>query len=194
MHPVSQALHQTIAPTASMSRQGVQCTMHNACVELQMPESRLFMIEHVSQSLNSPRNSSCTYSDPFLILFPITDLSSCTVLSACIIYNMGLANHLAGSAQCLRIALRLYELALHLICSEPQATDPSANLVMACMNNCGVLNHSIENFSESRRWFHVLRAYLLRQPAPPNARSALERERFLLNTTLLTEPEMAGAA
>ena len=197
MHPVSQALHQTISPTPSMSMQSDQCTIHNACVELQKRESRRLMIEHVSQSLNSPRNCSCTYSDPFLILFPITDPitdpSSCTVLSACIIYNMGLTNHLAGSAQCLRNALHLYELALRLICSGAQE-NPSEDFVMACLNNCGVLNHSIGNFPESRRWFHELRAYLLRQPGPPNARSALERERFLLNTTLLTEPKMAGAA
>jgi len=122
-----------------------------------------------------------------------SEITSCAIESASIVYNMGLAYHLIGSNEHLQKALSLFDMAFTLAYSE--STDSRASkIIMASLNNAGEIYHLFGNYTLSRQYLDTLCNYILTLPPVPDDEVMRERHQILLNTMLLNPPQFAGAA
>lgn len=137
--------------------------------------------------------NSFIVSKPFLIEHLTAEPTSCTMESAIIVYNMGLAYRLYGSTPCVHKALCLFDMAFSLAFSVSfDVRSPS--IAMASLNNAGEINHVLGHYALSRQYLNTLYNYIFSLPASGDEATMKERHVLLLNAMLLQEPKIAPAA
>ena len=162
-------------------------------------------VQHVKATLSLaeesavPKKKDLAADDSFMCVDPLTlaflegEPTSCTMESAVILMNMGLAYHLYGSEPYLIQALSLYDMAFyisHLLVDDLR----SEKVAMASLNNAAHIQHSLGNNLCSTHYLNVLQVYIRSLPETSDQMKMKARHRFMLNAMLLQEPKTARAA
>jgi len=124
----------------------------------------------------------------------LDDLIDCSVVSATIVYNMGLANHMCGTESHIREASNLFQLAFTLAV-EAGSTDPRCQkIVLAALNNTGEIYHFFGEYQMAQELIDTLYKFVSTLPPVADAETMKDRHQILLNSMLLRQPKFASAA
>jgi hypothetical protein len=199
LFPVSQSFH-----TAPSSPVEAAIQQMPPLPDTMKEEDDNTTVQHVKATLSLaeesavPKNDLAT-DDSFMCVDPLTlaflegEPTSCTMESAIIVMNMGLAYHLYGSEPCLIQALSLFDMAFdisHLLVDDLR----SEKVAMASLNNAAHIQHFFGNYLCSRHYLNILQDYICSLPETSNQMKKKARDCFMLNATLLEEPKTARAA
>lgn len=129
-----------------------------------------------------------------LMLNPVAgEPTACTMESATIVMNMGLAYYFYGSEPCLLKALNLFDMAFAI--AHPLVHEPRAEkIAMVALNNAALIQHSLGQYLYSAYYLDTLRSYILSLPVTSDCMKMRARHYFMLNAMLLKEPKTASAA
>ena len=131
--------------------------------------------------------------DPLMMDLIQGEPTSCTMESAIIVMNMGLAYNLYGSEPCLIKALALFDMAFAI--AHPLVDDlRSEKVVMTSIDNAAHIQHSLGNYEHSAYYLNIQKFYIHSLPETSDHLTMEVRRHFLLNAMFLEEPKSARAA
>jgi hypothetical protein len=199
LYPVSQSFH-TI-PTSEIDAAIQQMPPlpdtlkeEDDATTVQQVNAALSLAEHSVGTKKYPStDDSFVCVDP-LMLDPVEgEPTSCTMESAIIVMNMGLAYHLNGCEPGLSKALSLFDMAFAI--AHPLINDlRSEKVAMASLNNAAHIHHSLGNYQYSAYYLDILTSYIYSLPETNDYMTMKARNYFMLNAMLLQQPTSARAA
>jgi tetratricopeptide (TPR) repeat protein len=210
MYPVSQCLEQhprchhhqqQPAPKQALSPSRQRLSNETTVLRAKSYISQVQVEEQqLMQTIDDDENLS---DNAYLLTIPIllncsfasAPPMSCTVESAVIVYNMALTYLLYGSRACQLKAISLFDMSFSLAYSV-QADARSPRIAMASLNNIGVIYYSLGEYELSRGYLDTLRTYIMSLSTTTDEKPEIlkEKHQLLLNTMMLTQPMIAGAA
>lgn len=198
LYPVSQCFqHPTTPNSAGICSSPLQAAAPQVFLDktetIERAKAELSIANLSSRGTSRLDENSFVFARPLNVERLQEEPTSCTMESAIIVYNMGLAYHLYGTVSCVQKALCLFDMAFSLAFSV-SLDRRSPKIVMASLNNAGEIHHSLGNYQLSRQYLDSLYSYILSLPSAKDEESLKERHQLLLNAMLLQEPRIAGAA
>ena len=194
LFPVSQSLHTdptSPVETAIQQMPPLQSTLkeEDDSTTVQHVKATLFLAEESAvPKIDLAADDSFMCVDPLILAFLEGEPTSCSMESATIVMNMGMAYHLYGSESCLIRALSLFDMAF--VIAFPLVDDlRSEKVAMTSLNNAAYIQYSLGNYHYSTYYLNILQAHIRSRPETSDL-----MQKFMLNAMCLQEPKTAIAA